>query len=254
MLVLRAGHRVMRRLNLLYDLLYPFAEEQGSADHPFCGLNGQPQKESARDRMIRLGEMTPFGTVLHGATAKGESSGSKLSAFEQFLLDKQKNFRIKDKKPLKKNSLSSSQHRHHSKKSSDKASSSSSSTQPFSIFHKKDKKANIEQVDNVQKVFQRKRSYPVAPDLSEDGEIRDENCDKDKQILENSDSDYEPECTDNDDSEGNMSPPLLIFNNIANFVCVLKDSDKEILVVLISVFRCKIYIYIVCDRGVYVRA
>ncbi|PVD37640.1 hypothetical protein C0Q70_00237 [Pomacea canaliculata] len=177
-------------------------EEQGSADHPFCGLNGQPQKESARDRMIRLGEMTPFGTVLHGATAKGESSGSKLSAFEQFLLDKQKNFRIKDKKPLKKNSLSSSQHRHHSKKSSDKASSSSSSTQPFSIFHKKDKKANIEQVDNVQKVFQRKRSYPVAPDLSEDGEIRDENCDKDKQILENSDSDYEPECTDNDDSEG----------------------------------------------------
>lgn len=70
------------------------------------GLTAGPSKETEREKMIRLGEMTPFGTVVSKPTTSSDKKISSISltqnsSFDQFFMDKD-NARVSQKKPTPK--------------------------------------------------------------------------------------------------------------------------------------------------------
>ena len=176
-----------------------FSEGRGVAEKVLEGMNGQSKKESQRDRLVRLGLMTPFGTVIKAG--QKTPSSAPTTDFERFLA--KRDSKGGKKKPMKK-VLNQSTHHGSSKKTRLGSSStaatqntpSSSQTKAANRFDEKDFRNYNREVDYTEKRFQRKRQYKMEHDFSEDPQLSgDEYQDEDGQCLE-SDEDYMPDGRD----------------------------------------------------------
>lgn len=176
--------------------LCPFTED----GQVFAGLNGQPKKESERDRMVRLGLMTPFGTVVkavHESQPPASATG-----FEKFLVDSAA--KGGKKKPVKRASAPGSS-RHGSAQARPQDSTSEASSQDRSsllakkrtnLFDERDFRNYDPEVDFTEKRFQKKRRYKMEHNFSEDTQLSgDEYQDEEGEIVE-SDGDYVPDNCD----------------------------------------------------------
>lgn len=177
--------------------LCPFTEDSSVTGQVLMGLNGRPKKESERDRMVRLGLMTPFGTVVKAAQKSQPPAPS--TDFEKFLMSTV----TKDgkKKLVKRASLSGSSHNGSTKtQSQDAASAQSSQGRPShlskkrsNLFDEKDFRNYDPEVDYTEKRFQRKRQYKMAHNFSEDAQLSgDEYQNEEGEVVE-SDEDYVPD-------------------------------------------------------------
>ncbi|OWF44499.1 DNA excision repair protein ERCC-6-like [Mizuhopecten yessoensis] len=100
-----------KKKSLLRKLPGASTEEEGEDCENFdlnqvLGLTAGPSKETEREKMIRLGEMTPFGTVVSKPTSSSTKKSSSLSlsqksSFDQFFIDKDHS-RISQNKPAAK--------------------------------------------------------------------------------------------------------------------------------------------------------
>jgi hypothetical protein len=185
-------------------------------------LNGQPKKESHRDRMIRLGLMTPFGTVIK--TQQQQKETAPATDFEAFLVGrdqgkgkpKQKTVKKAAKRPAPE-SESSAAFTAGPKSETSAPSDSSSSSAPKkkrpNQFDQKDFKNYDPEVDYTAKKYQRQRAYKMTHNFSEDAQLSgDEYQDEDGARVGGSDEDdeYVPDKRefrhlsepDSDDDEG----------------------------------------------------
>ncbi|KAK7113755.1 DNA excision repair protein ERCC-6-like isoform X2 [Littorina saxatilis] len=175
-------------------------EEEGSVTDKILGeMNGRPKKESERDRMIRLGMMTPFGTVIK--TAQKNSPPVPATDFEKFLVEEKG--KGGKKKPVRKTSISNlsqgSSNTHSQNSTSEHLSQhqpSLSEKKASNMFDEKDFRNYDPEVDYTQKQYQRKRQYKMTHNFSEDARLSgDEYQDEDGECLE-SDEEYIPDKTD----------------------------------------------------------
>ena len=204
--------------HVLLFFFRPFTEASSITDQAFMGLNGKTKKESDRDRMVRLGFMTPFGTIVKAAEKSPPPAPS--TDFEKFLMSAPG--KGGKKKPTKRASLSGSSRngsaktqlqdsapRQSSRNGSAKTQLQDSTPRQSSqgrpsllankrsnLFDEKDFRNYDPEVDYTQKRFQRKRRYKMAHNFSEDAQLSgDEYQDEDGEIVE-SDGDYVPDRRD----------------------------------------------------------
>lgn len=208
----------------------PFTEASSITDQAFMGLNGQPKKESERDRMVRLGFMTPFGTIVKAAEKSQPPAPS--TDFEKFLMSAPG--KGGKKKSMKRASLSGSSPNGSAKTpSQDSTPQQSSQGRPSllakkrsNLFDEKDFRNYDPEVDYTQKRFQRKRQYKMAHNFSQDAQLSgDEYQDEDGEIVE-SDGDYVPDRHD----MHHMSEPDMEdedFSGRKSYVVVLQCLNTE---------------------------
>ncbi|KAL8610511.1 hypothetical protein ACOMHN_060431 [Nucella lapillus] len=157
-------------------------EDGGSAtDKLLHGVHGKRQKETERDRLIRLGLMTPFGTVVKGSHKQQAAAASEL---RQVLA--KRHAKGGKKKPAKKG-LSTR------RPSSEAAADWALRDKKPNQFDEKDFRNYDPETDYTQKRYQRKRQYKMVHSYSEDVALSgDEFQNEDGEILD-SDDDYAPE-------------------------------------------------------------
>ncbi|XP_076449836.1 DNA excision repair protein ERCC-6-like [Babylonia areolata] len=169
-------------------------EEDGCAtDKLLDGLSGKPKKESKRDRMIRLGLMTPFGTVVKTAHQQ-----------QQALLNKQS--KGGKKKPVKRTSVHSSIQSSNKRPSAEET-NLASGDQKTNRFDEKDFRNYDPEIDYTQKRYQRKRQYKMMHNFSEDTQLSGDEYQEDGECVE-SDDDYLPDERDMDLEEIEDEPPV----------------------------------------------